>query len=159
MHGSEIRIKRGRIDGGKFVNVAPGRVDEERCFLVDRPTEIAVKNVGVVAGLGCEHERVARVEDRVAVVEEKLTVIFVAAGLGEDLNAAVAELVILRGKRVLVDANLANGRLRRKRAASESIDVNLTAVGTCGRAGERLQFRLKLVGVVRERLKILSLDN
>src|SRR5579864_6324999 len=137
MQRSKIGIQRGRIDGGKFVNVAPGRVDEERCFLADRPTEVAVKNVGVVAGLGREHEGIAGVEDRVAVVEEKLAMILVAARLGEYLNAAVAELVILRGKRVLVDANLANRRLRRKRAASESIDVNLTAVGTCGRAGQR----------------------
>src|SRR5579864_5032335 len=109
MNRSEIGIKRGRIDGRKFVNVAPRGIDEERRFLIDWASEVAVKNFGVIAGLGGGHKRIARVEDRVAVVEEKLAVILVTAWLGEDLNATVAELVILRGKRVLVEANLANG--------------------------------------------------
>ena len=67
----------------------------------------------------------------------------VGAGLGKDLDAAVAELVILRGERILVDADFADRRLGRKLPAGESIDEDLRAVRPGGRSGKRGQFALQ----------------
>ena len=74
------------------------------------------------------------------VIERKLAVQFVCAGLGKDFNPAKAHAVILRGKWILVDANFTNGRLRRKLASGKAININLPAIGTGGRPGQRLKF-------------------
>src|ERR1700690_1559761 len=78
--------------------------------------------------------------------------------LGKDLNPAVAQLVILRGERILVDADFANRSLGRKLPSGKSININLTAVRSRGRPGKRFKFLLQLVGVVGKRFEILSLD-
>ena len=38
----------------------------------------------------------------------KLSMIFVGAGLGENFDASVAQLVVFGGKRILIDADLTN---------------------------------------------------
>ena len=83
----------------------------------------------------------------------------VSAGLGEDLNAAKAGAIVLSGKGVLVDADFADGGLRRKLAAGEAVDVNLTAVGAGSGAGESGKLRGKLVRIIRERVKILAFED
>src|SRR5579862_8431580 len=99
------------------------------------------------------------VEGGVVAIGENLPVKFVGTGLGEDFDAAIAERVILRGERILIDANFANGSLRWNLSASESIDIDLAAIGAGGWAGERLQFGLKLIGIIGERFEILTFDD
>src|ERR1041385_6516726 len=93
------------------------------------------------------------------VVKKELAVQLVCAGLGEDLNPAKAHAVILRGEWVLVDADFADGRFGRKLAAGESVNVNLPAVGSGRRTGQRLEFGLQLIRIVRERVKIFAADH
>src|SRR5215469_10954369 len=147
-----------RRDGRKVVDVAPRRVDKEGCLLRERPAQVPVENFRVVAGL-YRNIRVLRVENRIAVVEEKLPVELVAARLGEDFDAPISQLVILRRKRILVDANLANCRLRRQLPAGKSVNVNLPAIGPGRRTRQRLQLRLQFVGIVGERLQVLAFDH
>ena len=52
----------------------------------------------------------------------------VGAGLGEDFNAPVAKLVVLRREGVLVDADFADGRLWRELSAREAVDIDLSAI-------------------------------
>ena len=85
--------------------------------------------------------------------------IFVAAWFRKHFNAPVTKFVVLRGKRILVDADFADRRLGRELSASKSVDVNLAAIRAGRRACQRLQFGLQLVGIVRERFEVLTLDN
>ena len=78
----------------------------------------------------------------------------VRARLGEDLDAAVAELVVLGRERILVDADLADRLFRRKLAAAESVDEDGAAVGAGRRPGQRLQVGGQIVGIVGERVQI-----
>ena len=78
----------------------------------------------------------------------------VCAGLGEDFDAAVAELVVLGRKRILVDADLADRFLRGELASAESIDEDCATAGSGRRAGERQQVRLEILGIVGQRLQI-----
>ena len=82
--------------------------------------------------------------------------VFVGAGLGENLNAAVAKFVVFGRERVLVNADLANRRLRWKLTGGESVDIDLPAVGTGGWTGQRLQVRLQFVGIIGKGLKVFS---
>ena len=84
--------------------------------------------------------------------------IFVSSGLGEDFNAAVAELVILRRKGILVDADFANRRLGGKLTGGKSVDIHLSAVRTRRRPGQRLQIGLKLIRIVGQCLELLAGD-
>ena len=72
----------------------------------------------------------------------------IRAWFGEDFDAAVTQPVVFGGKRILIDADFANGSLGRKRAACKTIDVNLAAVRACRGASERLKFGLQLVGII-----------
>src|SRR5579884_1231867 len=84
---------------------------------------------------------------------------FVGSGLGEDLDATVAQLVVLGRERILIDANLADRRLGRNLPAGESIDVDLPAIGADRRTGERLQIRGEIVRVIGQRVEILALQH
>ena len=66
--------------------------------------------------------------------------------LGKNLDAPVAEFVILRRERILVDADFANRGFRRKLPAGKTVNVNLTAIGPGRGSGERLQFRCSSSG-------------
>ena len=71
----------------------------------------------------------------------------VAAGLGEDLDAAEAERIILCREGILVDTNFADGGLGRKAAAGEAVDVDLRgmlAVATSH--GEQLFLQVIIAG-------------
>lgn len=80
----------------------------------------------------------------------------VCARLGENLDASVAELVVFSRERILVDADLANGFLGWNLAPAEAIYEDRSAVGTSGRAGERLQVALQVVWIVGERLQVVA---
>ena len=73
-------------------------------------------------------------------------------------DAAVAKLVVLRGKRILIDTNFANGSFRRQLPGREAVNVNLAAIRARGWPGERLQFRLLVVRVIGESVEILALQ-
>ena len=78
------------------------------------------------------------------------------ARLGENLDAAEAELVVLGGEGILIDADFADGFLGRKLAAAEAIDVDRAAVGSGAGPGERLQGVGEIVGIVGERGQIFA---
>ena len=99
------------------------------------------------------------VEGGIVATHLHLAVQFVGSGLGENLDAAVAKAVVFGRKRILVDANLANGGFRRKLTAGKSIDVDLPAVRTGCRTGESRQFVLQLIGIVGKGVEILTLDD
>src|ERR1019366_6288092 len=84
-------------------------------------------------------EPIARVHSRTVSLDRELSVKLIRAGLGEDFDSSVAQLVVFGGKRILVDANLANRFFRRKLSGRKSIDVNLPAAGACRRYGQRFQ--------------------
>ncbi len=78
------------------------------------------------------------------------------AGLGDDLDAPVADAVVFGGKRILVYANLEDGGLGRKLAAGESIDVDLAAVWSARRLRQLLEFSLQFVGVVGKGIEVFA---
>src|SRR5579862_646747 len=97
----------------------------------------------------CDFDRTPDgVECRIVAIGKNLAVEFVGARLGEDFNSSITESVVLRRKRILVDANFANRRLGWNLTAGETIDINLSAVRPGRRSGKRLQFRLQFIRIV-----------
>ena len=92
-------------------------------------------------------------------VDLKVAVVGIGAGLGEDLDTAVADAVVLGRKGVLVDADFADGGLWWKLAAGEAVDVDLAAVGAGGGTGERGEFAGKLVWIIGKGIQILALND
>jgi len=93
------------------------------------------------------------------VIEKELAVDLVRAGLGENFNSAKTHAVILRGKWVLVDADFTDGRFGRKLAAGEAIDIDLPAVRSSGRAGQRLQIGKQFIGIVGQGFELFTRDD
>ena len=83
----------------------------------------------------------------------------IQARFGEDFDAAITQPIVFGGKRILVDANFANGSLGRECAAGKSVDIDLAAVRAGRWAGKRLKFGLQLIGIIRKRFEVLSLHN
>jgi hypothetical protein len=143
------------IDDRAVIDLAPLEIQKEGGPLTERPAHRA-------AVLFQEEWRlflrvgIPRVEDVIAEIEESLAVQLIRARFGEDLDAAITQLAELGRERVLIDAYFADRSLRRKLAAAEPVDINLAALGTGRRSGQRLQVRLQIVRVVRERLQIFS---
>src|SRR5262249_17784052 len=52
-----------------------------------------------------------------------------------------------------------DGRLGRKLSTGEPVNVDLPAIGTGRWAGKRLQFRLEFVGIVGQRVQVLTADD
>src|SRR6185437_14629179 len=122
------------------------------------PADRTVEHVAVVSGKALD-ERIACVDAAVIAVAEDAAVQLIRSGLGKDFNTPVAKTFELRGKRVLVDDDLADGRLGRKLTAGESIDINLATVGPGGGSGERLKLIGKLIGIIGERINILAFNH
>ena len=141
------------VDDGSVINVAVLNIQKEGRLLAQRAAERSAENLlqewSLLRGI-----RIARVPDVVAEIEVHVAMKLVGSRLGENLDAAVAELVEFGRKRILVDANLANGILGRQRAAGESVDVDLAAARSGGWAGQGLQIGLQIVGIVGERIQI-----
>src|SRR5205807_4418182 len=76
-------------------------------------------------------------------------VISLCAGLGENLDAAIAKLVVFGREGILVDADLTNRILRRKISAAKTIDKNRAAAGPGGWPSKSLQVGLEVGRIVR----------
>lgn len=63
---------------------------------------------------------------------------FVCPRLGKDFDAPLARFVELRGERILIDADFADGLLGRQASAGEAIDKDLSAIGTGSGPGKGL---------------------
>src|SRR5207302_7277791 len=114
-------------------------------FLAECSADIAVIKDGVVGRLrGVALERIPGIKSGIVAADHELAMQFVGTGLGENFDAAVAELVVFGGKWILIQANFANRGFRRKLPGREAVDINLAAVGTGGRACKRGQLFLKL---------------
>ena len=79
--------------------------------------------------------------------------------LRQDFDPPVTELVVFRRKRILVDANLADGSFRRQLPGREAVDINLSAIRACRRPSQRLQLGLQLIRIIGKRFEILSLHH
>ena len=83
----------------------------------------------------------------------------ICARLGENLDTAETWKVVFGSKRILVDANLPDGFLRRQAPSGESVDESLPSVGGHGRASQRLKICEEFVRIVGHRLQISSGHN
>jgi hypothetical protein len=83
----------------------------------------------------------------------------IGSRLGKNLDSPVTDTVEFGGEGILVDANLADGRLGRQRPAGKSVNVNLPAVGTGRGSGQSRQFVGKLVGIVGESIQVRTLED
>src|SRR5208337_1177941 len=104
-------------------------------------------------------ERIERIKCRGIAVHQELTMELIGAGLGENFDSSVSQLVVFGGERVLVDANLADRRLGRKLACRKSVDVNLSAVRPGRGTSQCLQLRLQLIGIVRQCVEIFAFQD
>src|ERR1039458_8112862 len=97
---------------------------------------------------------IARVPKVVGEIPLRRSAILVGARLGEDFDLAVAQLVILRRERVLVDANLADGFLRRELAAAEAIHEDGSAVGAGRGSRQGREVGSQIVRIVGKRFEV-----
>src|SRR5207237_8215476 len=63
------------------------------------------------------------------------------------------------GKRILINADLADRRFGRQLPTREAVNVDLSAIGTRRGSGERLEVLLQFVRIVGESLQILAADH
>src|SRR5580704_3064941 len=149
------RIYIETVDDVSVINVAILNIQEEGCFLAqrpaERPAEVSLRERRFRRGVG-----VAGIPNGIAEVGIDVSVQLVGARFREDFDAPIPELVVFGRERVLIDANLADGILARQGAAGETIDVNLSAARSSGWSGQRLQIGLQIVGIVRQGLQIGS---
>ena len=136
-----------RVDDGEIVDVANICGEEERCFLAQWTADVAAVLHRVVGRIrGCRavlmKEGILRVEGGIVAVYGNLSVPFIRAGLGEDFDTAVADFIVLSGERILIDADFADGGFWRQLTSRKAVDIELAAIGTCGRAGESGQVAL-----------------
>src|SRR5262249_61289781 len=103
-------------------------------------------------------KRIGCVQSVASSLDHELSVEFVGAWLREDFNASVAELIVLGRERILIDANFPNRRFRRKLSGGETINIDLSAVGTRGRTGQCGQLVLHFVGIVGKSFEVLAAD-
>ena len=82
--------------------------------------------------------------------------VLVGSWLGEDFDAAVTQLVVFGRKRILIDADLADGRFRRELTGRETVNVHLPAIRPGRRSGQRLQIGLQLIGIVGKSLELCA---
>ena len=92
---------------GSVMDVPALGVDEIRSLLVQRPTDLGIEHLRAEIRLR-GRKGIERVKERVVVVVEKLSVHLVCARLGEHLDATISQTIVLRRKRILVDAYLAD---------------------------------------------------
>ena len=147
------RIERDGIGDRAVVHHVALRIQRERRLPGQRPAGVALELIQQKRRLR-RRVRVARVPEIVGEVPLRRPVVLVGARLGEDLDLAVTQLVVLRRKWVLVDANLADRFLRRKLAAAETVDENRSAVRTGRRPRQRREVGRQIVRIVRKRVQI-----
>jgi len=79
--------------------------------------------------------------------------------LGENFDASESQAVIFGGKRILVNADFADGFFRRQLTATEAIDVKLASTRTGAGTGERLQGVREIVRIVGQGFQVLALQD
>src|ERR1700751_5616199 len=102
---------------------------------------------------------ILRVERGIVTIYGSLAVPFVSARLGENFDTAVADFVVLGGKRVLIDSDFADGGLGGQLSGRKAVDVELAAVWARGGAGECGQVALQFVGIIGKRFEFLTRDD
>ncbi len=152
------RIERDPVDDGPVVHRVAPNVEEEGGALVKRPAHAPAVFFEDERRL-LLRVRVAGIPETVAEVEVPGAVKFVSPRLGEDFDAAVAQLVEFRRERIRIDPDLANRLLRGELSAAESVDENRPAARPRRRTGQRLQVRLKIIRIVRQRVQIGAFDH
>ena len=144
-------------------DIATFDVERERGAFAQRSADISTVLCRMIAGRRCPKgqisKRVSGVKCRRGSRKESLAVKLLRAGLGENFDSSVSELVVLRRKRILINADFANGSLGREGPGGKAVYIDLTAIRTCGRTGKRLKFGLQLIGIVRKSFEILALHH
>ncbi|HVW12069.1 MAG TPA: hypothetical protein VHC90_26000 [Bryobacteraceae bacterium] len=126
------------VDDCIFIDIAAFEIQREGCLLVQWAADFSFPLLPAIRRLRSD-EGIARVEGGIAELIEDIAMKIIGARFGEDFDTAVARSVELRGKRILIDANLPDRLFRGQPATRESVDEYLAAAGTCRRAGERLE--------------------
>src|SRR4029077_10222368 len=135
------------VNGSKIVDIPSLEIEEKRGLLAQRSADVSVVLRRIVTWLWTR-EGIGGIESRIIAFDKKLAMIFVGAWLGKDFNAAISQLVVFRGKWILINPDLADGRLGRQLAGGESINVHLATVGSSGGPGERFEIGLQLIRIV-----------
>src|SRR5208282_5974435 len=116
---------------GQIGDIAALNVEEKRSFLAQRSAHVYAELSRIVPRRFCSLRQifkgVPRVKSRRISRKKKLSVELVRAGLSQDFDSPVTQLVIFRRERILIDANLSNRSLRRKLPCRESIDIYLAS--------------------------------
>src|SRR5208337_2882467 len=155
---AQIRTENEGTHDVRVGDVPAKYIEEKRCALVDGAADVSIVELRMIAGL-FGGEGVPRVEVRGIPIHEDLAVVLAHSGLGGDLDAAIAELVVFRREGILVDPDLENRGLGRELAASEAVNIDLASVRPCRGSSQRLQLGLQFIGVIGERLELLSRDD
>src|SRR4051794_6748543 len=91
----KILVEGDRVHHRQIIDIAALSIDKEGCRFSQRPPCVATVLSRMVCGFGtCK--RVACVKPRGVPHHEELSMKFIGSWLGEDLDASVTELVVLR---------------------------------------------------------------
>src|SRR6516165_3949548 len=94
LDGERLRVNRDGVDDGTVVDQIPLKFDDERCALPERPAgislDLAEEKWRLLHRVGA-----AGVPEVVAKVIVDGAVVSIRTGLGENLDASVAQLVVL----------------------------------------------------------------
>ena len=124
-------------------------------FRAHRTAEIqAVELRAVRRPRGLCEQRIARIQVVVVELREGLAAQQSLPGLVKISMRAKPGRSYSGENGLAVDADLADGGLRRQTAAGEAIDVELAAAGSGSRTGQRLQLQREFVGIVGERREL-----
>src|SRR5207253_6826907 len=109
------------MNNGAVIHGIPPKIDEEGGALPYWTAGIAAvllqKKWGLLLRI-----RISRIPEVVRDIEAFGAVELICPGLGQDLDPSCADLVVLRRKWVLIDADLAYGGLLRHLAVCKTID-------------------------------------
>ena len=100
----EIGAEREGADHLAVLNVTAKGVEKKRRFLGDWAADGGIEKLRVIRRLNYR-ERAASIEGAVIPIGEEVSMELAEAGFGGDFDSPIAELVVLRRKRVLVDAD------------------------------------------------------
>src|SRR5581483_5465708 len=121
-----------RVHDGLGLPLHVEHVEEVGGLLAERTADVAHGGIEIVERR-LAYDRVAGVEGRCGSEASEVSLELLRAGLGDDLDAAIADAVELSRKGILVDADFKDGGFGRDLAAFEAIDIDLAAAGTgCG---------------------------
>jgi hypothetical protein len=150
-----LRIHRNCINNGPVIHPVLLGIDREGRPFSERATPIALELIQQKRGL-VRRVRIPGIPECVAEIPLSGAPVLIEAGLREDFDPAISQLVVLRRERILIDANFTDGLLGRQLPAAESIDEDGSAIGTGGGTGKRLQIRREIIRIVRQGIEVGS---